>query len=409
MRQAGRYMSQYRKLRRRHSILDLCHSPELAAAVTLQPVERLGVDAAIIFADILLPFEPLRLGLRFASGEGPVIDRPIRDAGDVERLPSFNVEAELGFVLDAIRLARRALPADVPLIGFAGAPFTLASYAIEGRASRTFTKTTQLMSQDPRARSATSSRARGDGPATFSISATACCPRPMSRRSGRSWTWCMAADQLAVLLMAYGGPGNLAEVEPYLLDVRGGRPTKPQLVEEIRARYARIGGRSPILEHTRAQAAGVGRALGTGFRTYVGMRHWHPYIKDSVAEIRRAGTQRVVGVVMAPHYSGMSVGAYEKKLLEAAHESEPLEVALVRSWWEQAAFLDTMANRVRQALQRFPKPSEVQVIFTAHSLPERILAAGAPYPEEIQASAAEVARRLELGEGHFAYQSGAAD
>ena len=172
----------------------------------------------------------------------------------------------------------------------------------------------------------------------------------------------MAADQLAVL-------------EPYLLDVRGGRPTKPQLVEEFRARYARIGGRSPILEHTRAQAAGVGRALGTGFRTYAGMRHWHPYIKDSVAEIRRAGTQRVVGVVMAPHYSGMSVGAYEKKLLEAAHESEPLEVALVRSWWEQPAFLDTMANRVRQALQRFPKPSEVQVIFTAHSLPERILAA----------------------------------
>ena len=142
-------MPQYRKLRQRHSILDLCHNPELAAAVTLQPVERLGVDAAILFADILLPFEPLRLGLRFASGEGPVIDRPIRDAGDVERLPSFNVEAELGFVLDAIRLARRALPADVPLIGFAGAPFTLASYAIEGGASRTFTKTKQLMYQAP--------------------------------------------------------------------------------------------------------------------------------------------------------------------------------------------------------------------------------------------------------------------
>jgi len=142
-------MPQYRKLRRRHSILDLCHNPELAAAVTLQPVERLGVDAAILFADILLPFEPLRLGLRFATGEGPLIDRPIRDASDVERLPSFNVEAELGFVLDAIRLARRALPADVPLIGFAGAPFTLASYAIEGGASRTFTKTKRFMYQTP--------------------------------------------------------------------------------------------------------------------------------------------------------------------------------------------------------------------------------------------------------------------
>jgi len=142
-------MPQYRKLRQRHSILDLCHDPELAAAVTLQPVERLGVDAAIVFADILLPFEPLRLGLSFTAGEGPHIDRPIRDAADVERLPSFNVDAELGFVMDAIRLARRALPADVPLIGFAGAPFTLASYAIEGGPSRTFTKTKRFMYQAP--------------------------------------------------------------------------------------------------------------------------------------------------------------------------------------------------------------------------------------------------------------------
>jgi len=142
-------MPQYRKLRRRHSIIDLCHNPELAATVTLQPVERLGVDAAIIFADILLPFEPLRLGLRFAEGEGPLIDRPIREAVDVERLPSFSIEPELGFVLEAIRLARRALPANVPLIGFAGAPFTLASYAIEGGASRTFTKTKRLMYQAP--------------------------------------------------------------------------------------------------------------------------------------------------------------------------------------------------------------------------------------------------------------------
>ncbi|MGE5800759.1 MAG: uroporphyrinogen decarboxylase [Gemmatimonadota bacterium] len=151
MRQAGRYMPQYRKLRKRHSILDLCHRPELAAEVTLQPVERLGVDAAIIFADILLPFEPLRLGLRFEAGEGPKLDRPIRDAADVERLPTFSIEAELGYVCDAIRLARRALPAEVPLIGFAGAPFTLASYAIEGGASRTFTKTKQFMYQSPAA------------------------------------------------------------------------------------------------------------------------------------------------------------------------------------------------------------------------------------------------------------------
>jgi uroporphyrinogen decarboxylase len=142
-------MPQYQKLRKRHSILDLCHNPELAAEVTLQPVERLGVDAAIVFADILLPFEPLRLGLRFEAGAGPKLAKPVRDAADVERLPSFNVEAELGYVGDAIRLARRALPAEVPVIGFAGAPFTLASYAIEGGASRTFTKTKAFMYQAP--------------------------------------------------------------------------------------------------------------------------------------------------------------------------------------------------------------------------------------------------------------------
>src|SRR3989475_4195593 len=139
MRQAGRYMPQYRKLRQRHSILDLCHDPELAAAVTLQPVERLGVDAAIVFADILLPFEPLRLGLSFTAGEGPHIDRPIRDAAGVERLPSFNVDAELGFVMGGIPLGPRALPADVPPIRFPRAPFTLPSYAIQGGSRRTLT------------------------------------------------------------------------------------------------------------------------------------------------------------------------------------------------------------------------------------------------------------------------------
>src|SRR6266566_2495283 len=124
--------------------------------------------------------------------------------------------------------------------------------------------------------------------------------------SAPSWTSCMAREQIAVLVMAYGGPGKLDDVEPYLLDVRGGRATTPQLVEEFRARYARIGGRSPILELTRAQAAGVARALGDGFRVYVGMRHWHPFIRDVVDEIARAGRTRVVGVAMAPHYSNMS-------------------------------------------------------------------------------------------------------
>ena len=214
--------------------------------------------------------------------------------------------------------------------------------------------------------------------------------------------------RLAVLVMAYGGPGNIDEVEPYLLDVRGGRPTKPQLVEEIRKRYARIGGRSPILELTRAQASAVGRVLGSRFRTYVGMRHWHPYIKEAVDDIRRAGHRRVVGIVMAPHYSSMSVGEYEKKLLEATHTDQNLDTALVRSWWKNTRFLDTVADRVTQALQRFPRPSAVHVVFTAHSLPQRILAAGDTYPDELNASATAVARRLHLSSWRVAYQSAGA-
>jgi protoporphyrin/coproporphyrin ferrochelatase len=216
----------------------------------------------------------------------------------------------------------------------------------------------------------------------------------------------MAADAIAALLMAYGGPGSLEDVEPYLLDVRGGRPTSPELVSEVRERYAQIGGRSPILDLTLAQASGTARALGDGFRVYVGMRHWHPYIRETVDEIVRAGHRRLVGVVMAPHYSAMSVGAYEKKLLEAA--GARLETALVRSWGDHPLFLDAVTEHVTQALQRFPAPRAVRVIFTAHSLPQRILAAGDPYAEELGATAAAVARRLGLTEWRFAYQSAGA-
>jgi uroporphyrinogen decarboxylase len=149
MRQAGRYMPEYRALREKHSLLELCHDPELAAAVTLQPVERLGVDAAILFADILLPFEPLGLGLTFAAGEGPQIAHPIREAAQAFALPPVDPATDLAYVLDAARLAARALPRHVPLIGFAGGPFTLASYAIEGGATRHFALTKRFMYAEP--------------------------------------------------------------------------------------------------------------------------------------------------------------------------------------------------------------------------------------------------------------------
>ncbi len=150
MRQAGRYMAEYRALRAKHSILELCKTPELAAQVTLQPIDRFPLDAAIIFADILLPLEPMGLSLEFAAGEGPVIHNPVRNQADVERLNVID-GGELDYVAEAIRQARRALNGRVPLIGFAGAPFTLASYAIEGGSSRNYLLTKQLMYSEPKA------------------------------------------------------------------------------------------------------------------------------------------------------------------------------------------------------------------------------------------------------------------
>ncbi len=150
MRQAGRYMPEYQKVRAKHSILDVCKTPELAAEVTLQPIERFPLDAAIIFADILLPLEAMGVRLEFTEGEGPVIHNPVRERADVERLRMVDGD-ELEYVAEAIRHARRALNGRVPLIGFAGAPFTLASYAVEGGGSRHYVLTKQLMYREPEA------------------------------------------------------------------------------------------------------------------------------------------------------------------------------------------------------------------------------------------------------------------
>jgi uroporphyrinogen decarboxylase len=151
MRQAGRYLPEYRAVRERFSFLDLCKTPEAAAEVTVQPIERLGVDAAILFADILLPLEPLDLGLTFAAGDGPTLERPIRSPEQVERLPRVDAADALSYVFETVRRVRAALGGRVPLIGFAGAPFTLASYAIEGGGSRTYVETKRLLFEHPEA------------------------------------------------------------------------------------------------------------------------------------------------------------------------------------------------------------------------------------------------------------------
>ena len=143
----GRYLKEYRQIRARHGILEICKRADLAATVTLQPVELLDVDAAIVFADLLLPVEPMGLHLRFAAGEGPIIDNPVRTTDDVDSLSTTNTD-DLGYVGQTIQNVVRALAGKAPVIGFVGAPFTMASYMIEGGASRNFIRTKKMMYND---------------------------------------------------------------------------------------------------------------------------------------------------------------------------------------------------------------------------------------------------------------------
>jgi len=214
---------------------------------------------------------------------------------------------------------------------------------------------------------------------------------------------------IGLLVMAYGGPNNIDEVEPYLLDVRGYRPTASEIIHEVRERYREIGGRSPILERTQDQALAIETALnrsGNDFKAFAGMRHWHPYIKDILTEMCAQGITRVVGLVMAPHYSRMSIGAYFKKIEEA---DLPIEVARIEDWHLEPGYLDALAGRVRVALERFPKDlrNDVPVIFTAHSLPERILEWNDPYPTQLQESVSALMERLGSQPHEFAFQSAA--
>ncbi|MFQ5796145.1 MAG: uroporphyrinogen decarboxylase [Candidatus Bipolaricaulia bacterium] len=149
MRQAGRYMPEYRKIREQHSLLEICKIPELCAQVTLQPIEKLGVDAAILFSDIMLPLGGMGVEYEFKAGVGPIIHNPIRGETDVNALRVIEPEADLLFVLEAIRMLREAPTLDVPLIGFSGAPFTLASYMIEGGPPKNFSQTKRMMYQKP--------------------------------------------------------------------------------------------------------------------------------------------------------------------------------------------------------------------------------------------------------------------
>lgn len=222
--------------------------------------------------------------------------------------------------------------------------------------------------------------------------------------------------------MAYGGPASLDEVEPFLLDVRGGRATPAELVEEVKARYRAIGGGSPILERTWEQARALEERLnrsggeGRGWRVFVGMRHWRPYVRDAVAEILAGGFDTLVALCLTPQESRISVGAYFRALDEALDQAAARpEVVRVRSWHDQPGFLDALAGKVAAALVRFSAPEceGLQVVFTAHSVPESILSEDDPYERQVRETAAAVAERATSHAGrplpwHVAYQSAGA-
>ena len=216
----------------------------------------------------------------------------------------------------------------------------------------------------------------------------------------------------AVLLMAMGGPDCLENVEPFLLDVRGGRPTSPELVEEIRERYRATGGKSPAVGITQEVAKKLERQLNEcgddRYRVYVGLRHWHPFIKETYAELLKESPEQIIGVCMAPQQSSLSTGAYRKKVEEArAGLEDHTPVTYVGSWNRHPRLITAIVENIRLGLQTFPADvrATVPVLFTAHSLPERIVAMKDPYPDEVKGTVEAVTNALGNQPTYFAYQS----
>ena len=204
----------------------------------------------------------------------------------------------------------------------------------------------------------------------------------------------------AVLLLAHGAPENTADMDAYLANIRGGRPMPAHVVEEVRRRYQAIGGRSPLLELTLRQADALSGLLGLPI--YIGMRNWSPYIAEAIGHMAADGIARAVAICMAPQYSSMSVGLYMRRTQEALDQAgAPIAIDWVESFHRHPALIDAFAGRLASALG----DRSVPVLFTAHSLPERVLATGDPYDSEVRATAAAVAEEMGLLEWDFAYQS----
>ena len=215
-------------------------------------------------------------------------------------------------------------------------------------------------------------------------------------------------SEVAVLLFAYGTPDNEEDIESYLKDVRSGRPASPEFVQKLTQRYRSIGGRSPLLEITRAQASALERVLreqGFSVRSYVGMKHWHPYIREVVPEILKNRHEVLIAFALAPHYSTVSTGGYKIALEQALGSDVSMKIVFIENWSDNPLFHLAVAEKIKDALSKFPSQRDIHVIFTAHSLPERILEMEDPYPKELKESCEAVAKLVGLKKWSFAYQS----
>ncbi|NLX08724.1 MAG: ferrochelatase [Chloroflexi bacterium] len=219
-------------------------------------------------------------------------------------------------------------------------------------------------------------------------------------------------ETIGVLLMAYGGPDSLDDIPEYLLDIRHGRATSPELIAEITENYRQIGGKSPLLNLTRQQAAAVEAKLnadappGVHYKTYIGMRHWTPRIVQAVDEMIADGIRQAVALVLAPHYSSMSIAKYFQLLDEAlAGRPDAFRYAPITSYHDHPLYIQALAERVQRGLAEMP--ADTLVIFSAHSLPVRILAEGDPYDAQLRESAALIAQAAGLPDARwrFSYQS----
>lgn len=220
----------------------------------------------------------------------------------------------------------------------------------------------------------------------------------------------MTGETTGVLLMAYGTPDTPDDIEPYYTHIRGGRPPTPELLAELKERYATVGGRTPLSEVSEATRARLEERLNAEgdarYRAFLGMKHWKPWIKDAIAEMDRAGIKHAIGLVLAPHFSTMSIAQYYH-YVDLAQESLGSDIAFDRidSWHLHQPYLNAVAARVRTQLDRFPPGEEVTIVFTAHSLPEKILAYGDPYPTQLRETSEALAKMLTLPRWTFSYQS----